>query len=479
MNKIFGKKQLVKDISANTLQTIITQVFALLIFYVTSKYLPKNDFGEFNWSMAIGSTIIALASLGLDVVFVKRIASNRDTVTISGIHFFHTLVVGLLLCTAILLLSVFWGGFYASHPLFLLVFINLSLINIANSFRLCLVGLESYRNLAIIAAITSVFKFLGIIALYLLGYFTIQTVISTFIVSSVLELILGYWYVNYSLAHRVKPLLRVKEYKYFILESLPQLGVVFFDSALARMDWILLGIISTAAATADYSFAYRMYESSKLPLLVIAPILLTRFSKLFAQPDKIDQKSKDDVAVFFRVELFVVMLIPIVLICTWTPLIDYFTNNKYGAVNEVNYMLLAGCVPLHCISNYMWSMGFAQGQLKAIMYITLVVALLNFGLNCLLIPLYDSLGASIAFLISTFLQTVLYVFFMKKDHLKLELHTCFIAFANAILSIVLAKLLTNNVIFATVVALLTTTILAVLTKQISPKHIMRIVKLNS
>lgn len=479
MNKIFGKKQLVKDISANTLQTVITQVFALLIFYVTSKYLAKDDFGEFNWSMAIGSTIIALASLGLDVVFVKRVASEQDVVTVSGIHFFHTLLVGVVLCTAVLAITMIWPGFRNTHPLFLLVFINLSLINIANSFRLCLVGLESYRNLAIIAFITSVFKFSGILLLYFLEYFTIHTVILTFIISTCIELALGYIFVNSAISKRITPVLKIKEYKYFIMESLPQLGVVFFDSALARMDWILLGIISTASITADYSFAYRMYESSKLPLLVIAPILLTRFSKLFVQPDKIDQKSKDDIAVFFRVELFVVMIIPIILVCSWTPLIDFFTNNKYGAVNELNYMLLAGCVPLHCISNYMWSMGFAQGQLKAIMYITISVAALNFGLNCLLIPSQGSFGASLAFLISTLVQTVLYVIFMKKDHLQIEIKTCFIAFANAIISIAAAKLLTNYAIFTTLLALVISVILALLTNQINLKQLKRIVKINS
>src|ERR1041385_5781520 len=97
----FGKKKLVKDISANTLQTGITQVFSLFIFYFTSRYLAKVDFGELNWSMAVGSTVIALASLGLDVVFVKRLASGQDVMVISGIHFFHTVIAGVLLTACV------------------------------------------------------------------------------------------------------------------------------------------------------------------------------------------------------------------------------------------------------------------------------------------------------------------------------------------------------------------------------------------
>lgn len=476
MFKTFGKKKLVRDISANTLQTAITQAFSLLIFYFTSRYLAKDDFGEFNWSMAVGSTFIAMASLGLDVVYVKRIASGQDAVVMSSIHFFHTVAAGLVLTALVFGVQLVFPSFAFAHPLFLLVFINLSLINIANSFRLALMGLEVYKYLAILAFITNVIKFALILFLYLQSYFTIYNVIYTFILSSALELILGYFFVSKSLKVRVKPILKIQEYKYFILESLPQLGVVFFDSALARIDWILLGIISTATVTADYSFTYRMYESSKLPLLIIAPILLTRFSKLFSDPGRIDDKNRSDIRYFFKFELFVVMLIPITLACAWSPLMDFFTNNKYGKVNELNYLILAACVPLHCISNFLWSMGFAQGQLKAIMYITIVVAVLNLLLNLLFIPLYDGMGAAIAFLISTFVQTILYIRFMDQKHIRLDMTTSILAFVNAIAAVYVAKLVSNHVVVTTVIALLLATALAVVTKQIHLKQIRNSIK---
>lgn len=467
MNKQFGKKKLIKDISANTLQTAITQVFSLVIFYITSKYLSKDDFGEFNWSMALGSTVIALASLGLDVVFVKRVALGENVVVISGIHFFHTVIVGIVLTALVAGINALFPAFQQAHYLFLMVFVYLSLINISNSFRLCLMGLETYRHLAILALIANLFKFGLILALYTMQYFTIKNVIYVFIASSTLELLLGYFFVSRKLSSRVKPLLKVIEYKYFILESLPQLGVIFFDSALARVDWIMLGIIGTAEATAEYAFAYRIYESSKLPLLVIAPILLTRFSKMFNLKEEIDEKSKADIQLFFRMELFVVMFIPMVLICVWSPLMDYFTNNKYGAVNELNYILLAGCVPLHCVINFLWSMGFAQGQLKAIMFITISVALLNLACNSVLIPLYGSLGASIAFLVSTIAQTLLYIKYMKQTQIRLNIKVCAIYFANTILSIMVAKFLTENVIVSSLIAVSLSVAFALLTRQIS------------
>ena len=123
MGIIHGRKKLVKDVSANTLQTVIVQVFGLVIFFFTSRYLPKDNFGEFNWSMAVGSTAITALSMGIDLIFVKRVATSNNVLIISGIHFFHTILVGLLVCFLTLFINVIIPSFKANHALFLYIFI--------------------------------------------------------------------------------------------------------------------------------------------------------------------------------------------------------------------------------------------------------------------------------------------------------------------------------------------------------------------
>lgn len=454
MNSTPGKKKLIRDISANTLQTVVTQVFGLIIFYITSKYLQKDDFGQLNWCMAVGSTIIAVSSLGLDLVFVKRIALGQNVLILSGIHFFHTLVVGLVLCGVAFLVKQFLPSFTSVHPFFFYVFLNLALANVANSFKLCLNGLEAYRQLAFMSFCINTFKLVAIISLYLFARFDIMNVILAYTLTSLFEFILGYYMMSRSLSRRVKPLLKIMEYKYFILESLPQLGVVVFDSALARIDWILLGIISTASATAEYSFAYKIFELSKLPLLIIAPVVLTRFSKLFSGDNVISDKHKDEIGTFFKLEMFVIMFIPIVLAVTWTPLIDYFTNNKYGAVNELNYRILALCVPLHGVINFLWTMGFVQGQLKKILFITVTVSGLNILANAIFIPVYGALGSSLAFLTCTLIQLLLYLKYIDQKQVKLNYVNVILSLLSAFLSVLISKFLLDNVIYAAILAVI-------------------------
>jgi hypothetical protein len=52
------KKRLVIDLSANTLQLVVNQLFGVLIFYVLSVNLDKNSFGQLN--LALGGAVIRI-----------------------------------------------------------------------------------------------------------------------------------------------------------------------------------------------------------------------------------------------------------------------------------------------------------------------------------------------------------------------------------------------------------------------------------
>ena len=471
MTQLLNKKKLIRDISASTLQTLFTQLFGLGIFYFTSRYLTKNDFGEFNWAMAVGATVIAIASLGLDLVFVKRVAAGSDVVTISGIHFFHTLLSAMVLGIGTVLLQVFLPAFANAHPLYLYVFLGLAVANMGNSFKLCLNGLEAYKQLAWLSLAANGLKFAGIFALFVMNRFAVFEVVMVYAGTSCVEFLLAYALLRSRLNHAVKPLLRVTEYKYFILESLPQLGVVLFDSALARIDWILLGVMSTAVITAEYSFAYKLFELAKLPLLILSPILLTRFSKMFANRNTIGQEQAQQLQFFFRFELTLMMFIPIVLVCVWTPLMDFVTSGKYGAVNEKTFWILALCIPMHAIINFLWTLAFVQNHLKKLMVITITSSMLNLLGNLVLIPLFGGLGAAWAFLASTLVQLGMYVGMIRYPDFKLHYGMVILAFFNAALSVIISKLLFENSVLCAFSAVLIYVILARLNKQIDLKSI--------
>lgn len=478
-----GKRKLIRDISANTLQTGVTQVFGLVFFYLSSRYLDKDDFGDFNWSSALGATLIAILSLGLDLIFVKRIASGRDVIETSGIHLSHTLFSALIICSGVWLLQVFIPAIGQQHPVLFYTVIYLSFSNIANSFKLCLNGLEAYRKLALLAVIGNSAKLVVMLALFLTGHFTVYTLILIYGIGALIEFAVGYAMVRQSIAAHPRPVFRKLEYKYFILESLPQLGVVLFDSALARIDWILLGIIGTATVgltaagmTAEYSFAYKVFEVSKMPLLVIAPVLLTRFAKLLGDKKQMSVQHQKEIAILFRLENFILLFLPLFFISVWSPLIDYFTANKYGAVNESKYWVLALCIPMHGIINFLWTSAFVQGQLKRIMYITIAASLINLVANLFLIPRYGGMGAALAFLGSTVLQLSLYLIYTGTSALKVDFRPAFYLFVFALVSLFLNMLLPLPLFLRPIFVVGVYTALALVSKTINLKESLHTIK---
>lgn len=424
------KGKFIKDISASTIQIGINQVSNLVIFYLISKYISKEDFGFYNWGVAICSTLITVLSFGMDLVYVKRIASGFQQKITIGLHFFHTLYSGILLLVITALVLYLFPGLMEARYLFLLILINQFTFSVSNSIKLCINGYEYFNYLAYIAIATNVLKVAVISILFYTHQFTIYTIIYSFIASYVIEFVIGYFFASKIVGETIRPRLIVKEYKILIIESLPQLGTVLFDSALARIDWILMGVMATAIKTAEYSFAFKIFEISKLPYIILAPILLTRFSKLFRQENEIDESTSLKLDHFFKLEMFISILIPLMAVCIWSEFFDWITDNKYGAVNETTYQILAACIPLHYVTNFLWTMAFTQGQLKKILIITMITSSLNIILNLALIPFFASEGAALSFLISTVVQVLIYYKVTAQTKYKFKIRIPLIVIAN-------------------------------------------------
>src|SRR5690348_15564650 len=106
-------KKFIHDISANTLQVIIVQCCGLVIFYLLSTGLEKNEFGEINWALAVLLTAFGILSFGIDQIAVKRFASGSNAKQLLAVYCMHVLAAGtvfyILLWISDTLFSSFFG----------------------------------------------------------------------------------------------------------------------------------------------------------------------------------------------------------------------------------------------------------------------------------------------------------------------------------------------------------------------------------
>src|SRR3982750_1356414 len=113
--------KLFKDISASTLQVLINQSLGVLVFLITSYYLPKESYGELNWSFAIFTFTNNLLSLRLEQIVVKKAATDPDSSTIMTLFMVHIFLSGMGFYLLLLLLNLVFPGFFSAHNLLLIV----------------------------------------------------------------------------------------------------------------------------------------------------------------------------------------------------------------------------------------------------------------------------------------------------------------------------------------------------------------------
>ena len=83
-----------RNVSYNSFQLIINQIFGLAIFYGLSKGLDKNIFGQINWSLAVLLTLFGVLTFGIDQVMVKKIAAGYNRQSVFTAYLFHVIFSG-------------------------------------------------------------------------------------------------------------------------------------------------------------------------------------------------------------------------------------------------------------------------------------------------------------------------------------------------------------------------------------------------
>ncbi|RYI98480.1 MAG: hypothetical protein EON47_19505 [Acetobacteraceae bacterium] len=190
-------------------------------------------------------------------------------------------------------------------------------------------------------------------------------------------------------------------YGALVRAALPLLGTVAFAAAMARFDWIFLGARSPALL-AEYSFAYKVFELAQLPLLVIAPLLVPRFTR------QLQGGGSPAFGNLYRYEMLLASGVALGLNLAWPLLGGMLSGGRYGAVNTGTIALLSAAIPLLYLNNLCWSLHFAAGRTGLIFRIFAGSFVLNALANLGLVPVFGKEGAAAAYMLAVALQTLAY-----------------------------------------------------------------------
>jgi O-antigen/teichoic acid export membrane protein len=462
-NKLLGK------IFSSGLQAISVQILGGIFFYFISIYISKNDFGIISWTNAVSVFLTTVLGFGLEQVVVRRIAASRGSDWSATVFFVHSITAFIVTFLFLLLLNSIvksQAGIYKQLTWF---FLAQGLIFIGVPLKQFLNAKEQFTPYGVISVISNVCKIAAAWLLVTEGRLYINTVLIILICTATFELCSLIIYLIAKTSFSFK--FHFNAYTKLLKESSAQYISVIFDISLSRMDWILLGMMTTSSVLADYSFAYRAYELARLPMLIIAPIILPGFARLLSLNSKVDIGYQKYINSFNIVEIFFAAAIPLILNILWVPLLTLITHGKYGESNSWQFLILSLCIPLQFFINLLWSLSFAAKKYKSVSYITVVCAITNIILNLILITRLGGLGAAIAFFSTTLLQAGLYYRLVCKEIMPVSLRPIIVFTTEAVVIYFISTRLNVHFLIQLVIAVVLYLIITVLSKQISKQHI--------
>jgi O-antigen/teichoic acid export membrane protein len=400
----------IQNVSANTFSLAINQAFGLIIFYILSRHLDKAIFGNFNWALAVLLTAFSILSFGIDQIVIKKIATGESPSTIISVFLQHVIFSGIAFYALLIIACFIFPSFFNQYYLLLFLGFGKLLNFFSTPFKQLASGLERFPLLMVMTIGSTVIKGGVLFILSLYGKVSIYSSVLIFIAGDIIELVLSVLISVRYLKLQLRFALNLSNYLALFKEALPQVGTVIFSSALARLDWILIGLLASASKLAEYSFAYKVFELSALPLLVIAPLLIPAFSRLFKNEGNVLQnKNIINLRAILTLEIAIACLVGIVLNILWVPVIDLITNGEYGTVNSHTIFVLSLCLPFLYFNNFFWTINFSKGRLKMILKLFSLAFAVNLIGNLVLIPLLQNEGAAIVYVFTLATQAIIYI----------------------------------------------------------------------
>jgi O-antigen/teichoic acid export membrane protein len=226
------------------------------------------------------------------------------------------------------------------------------------------------------------------------------------------------------------------------------------------------------SVTADYTFAYRAFEVARLPIMIVGPIILPKFARLFnSNNDKLAAQKKRQVNKFFSLEIFFAIFMVLCLNIIWGPGIDLITKGKYGYSNSLIFFILSLCIPLQFTINLLWTLTFSAKRYKSVTIVTFITAVVNIVLDVALIHFYGGAGAAIAFLLSVCIQTAAYTFVVNKFIMRFSLLPLLVLAVAGSIAYAASVYLVPGIWSRIGIAVVVYVVLSLLSKQVGRQHL--------
>lgn len=402
-------RRVAKNTLALTIAEIVNKVLSLFLVIYIARYLGDVDFGKYSFAFAFSSFFLIFADVGLNTLIVRDVAQDRNR---AAKYLGNILIIKSILSILVFAMIIFIIALmnYPQDTQMVVFIIGFSLIvgSIAGSFHSIFSAYEQMEYTAIISTIGKIiFVALGLAVLFS-GY-GLLPLVSIFLLSNLVGFFLS-GFIAYK--KFTKPVFEIDLgfWKHLIKNGLPFLLTGVFASVYFYIDTIMLSIMKGDAVVGWYNAAYNLLAALIPVLALFMGVMFPVFSKFFKTSEK-DLNTAFSTSIRF---LFIFTLPIVVGTSLISENIIYFLYGTVFTQSILTLQILIWSLLFISMSLVFSTMLNSTNRQILVTKTTACGAVLNVGLNLLLIPGMSLIGASIATVITEASLFAIYYYFVSK-----------------------------------------------------------------
>lgn len=389
-------------------EQILRIISGVLVGIYVARYLGPEQFGVLSYALAISAFVLAITRLGMDAILVRELVGKpSDQTALIGTAFW-LMSLAAVACYGIAGLGVYYLEGSADIRLYVLIVT-------ASAFFTSFLVVDYYFQAELKSKYSAICKFCALLfmSLFKLGLIFAEAEFVWFVVAALLDNVLVAL-LFLSLFAKLRGLHFLGSFSWraagvLLKSAWPMVLTAVAALIYMRIDQVMIRNMLGLHEVGIYSAAAKIYESWIVLPYIISVSLLPAIVKL-------KQGSAEDyqrrLAQLFRLVIWMSVLVAIVVSIISEPLMVIAFGEAYRESASV-------------VSIVMWTSIFAsmgaisaryfnvERMEKKIALRTAVAALMNVGLNFILIPRYGINGAAIATLLCVFFANYMMDWFDK------------------------------------------------------------------
>lgn len=408
-----------KSVKLNYIYNLILTASNLLFPLITSPYisatLGATNIGKVNYAFAISNWLVLLASFGIPTYGIREIARNRNDKEKLSIAFWDLIIIKIIF--TILIIGIYTviifsiPNFKAELTLYLvmIILIVLNIFTIDWFYQ----GIEEYGFITIRSII---FKIISIVLLFAIvkgkndyvAYALITIFATAF--NNILNYVHSKKYVTWT-KHKVDFKKYLSELKVFFFSSL-------VISVYVQLDQVILGTLSGAKELAYYVRGRQVTNIGLSLTTALTTVLIPKAAYLYDNNFE-EYKRLLQTSINY---IYLISLPCVVGILSLSKEIMYLFGGMEFVGGSLSLAILSILIFIIALGTWQFNqILLPMGEEKRGLHLQILAAIISLGLNFLLVPRLDSMGASIAAVLTEGSGTFIGTYIIIKNYKNLNI----------------------------------------------------------